>query len=297
MHHAAIKGKASMRTIVSKGAQTELEIVDVAPLAANVGQVVIDVRAIGVGRVDLIMRQVVPTAFVPGIEAAGIVAAVGPGVDPKWIGRRVFALVQAGAYAEQVVASSTTLVTVPDGMTFEAAVASGVNALVAHFCIAKANVTAGETVLVRGAHGGIGHLAVQMAKGLGAQVTESFADSIPASADVVIDLVAGPDTGAYLEQLNANGRYVIAGIAAGMPPADLASSLFADFRRSRSLITQSLDTVAADVLNRAADQIFRDVATGSITPAIAETLTIEQSNAAHRLLETGGVFGKIVMVP
>jgi NADPH2:quinone reductase len=102
---------------------------------------------------------------------------------------------QTRAYAEEVLASSTALVALPDGVTFEAAVASGVNALVAHFCIAKARLTADETVFVRGARGGIGHR-----------------DSAPVSADGVIDLVAGSDTGAYLQQLNANGRYVIARI-------------------------------------------------------------------------------------
>jgi NADPH2:quinone reductase len=286
-----------MRAIVSKGAQTALQVVDFAPLAAGAGEVVIDVRAIGVGRVDLIMRQVMPTDFVPGIEAAGIVTAVGPDVDRQWIGRRVFARMQTGAYADEVVASSAALVALPDGLSFEAAVASGVNALVAHFCIAEARLTAGETVLVRGARGGIGHLAVQMAKRLAARVIEGHRDSAPVPADVVIDLVAGPDTGAYLGQLNANGRYVIAGISAGMPPVDLAGSLFEDFRRSRSLITLSLDTVAEEVMNRAVAQIFNDVAVGTTTPAIAETFALDQANAALGLLETGGVVGKVVLVP
>lgn len=286
-----------MRAIVSKGPHSELEVVDMHPLIPGAGQVVIAVQAIGVGRVDLIMRQVIARDFVPGIEAAGIVAAAGPDVDPRWIGRRVFARVQSGAYAEQMVASSAALTGLPDGVPFEAAVASGVNALVAHFCIAKANLAAGETVLVRGAHGGIGHLAVQMAKSLGARVIESIRDSFPASADVVIDLVAGPDTGAYLEQLNANGRFIMAGISAGIPPADFAGTLFADFRRSRSLITLSLDTIAENALNEASEQIFSQIAARSIAPAIAATLTIDQANAAHRLLEMGGMVGKVVLVP
>jgi len=286
-----------MRAIVSKGAQTALEVIDFAALAAGAGEVVINVRAIGVGRVDLIMRQVMPADFVPGIEAAGVVTAVGADVDRQWIGRRVFARMQTGAYAEEVVASSAALVALPDGVTFEAAVGSGVNALVAHFCIAKAGLTADETVLVRGARGGIGHLVVQMAKNLGAQVIEGHRDSAPVSADVVIDLVAGPDTGAYLGQLNANGRYVIAGISAGMPPADFAGCLLADFRRSRSLITLSLDTVEEEVMNGAAAQIFNEVAAGRTTPAIAETFALDQVNAALRLLETGGVVGKLVLVP
>lgn len=286
-----------MRAVVSKGPETALEVVDFPPLAAGAGEVVIDVRAIGVGRVDLIMRQRMPSGFDPGVEVAGIVTAVGADVDQQWIGRRVFARMQSGGYAEEVLASSTALVALPDGVTFEAAVASGVNALVAHFCIAKARLTADETVLVRGARGGIGHLVVQMAKSLGAQVIEGHRDSAPVPADVVIDLVAGPDTGAYLQQLNANGRYIVAGISAGMPPADFAYSLFTDFRRSRSLVTLSLDTVPKDVMIGAAEQIYNDVAAGRVTPAIAETFAIDQANAALRSLETGGVFGKVLLMP
>lgn len=286
-----------MRTIVSTGPHTELKVVEVEPMTAGAGEVVVDVRAIGVGRVDLIMRQVVPTDFVPGIEVAGIVTAAGPDVDPQWVGRRVFARVQGGAYAEQVVVGSAVLVALPDGLTFEAAVASGINALVAHFCLAKAHVVAGEHVAVRGAQGGIGRLAVQMATSLDAKVINSSRQGSPAPADVVIDLVAGSDTGAYIEQLSANGRYVIAGISAGMPPADFARSLLSDFRRSRSLITLSLDTVADADINSAADKILADVAARKINPIVAQTLALEQANQAHHLIGKGGLRGKIVLVP
>lgn len=282
-----------MRTIVSKGPQTELEVIDVAPLTAGAGQVVVDARAIGVGRVDLIMRQVMPMDFVPGIEVAGIVAAVGLGGDRGWIGRRVFARVQAGGYAEQVVVGSAVLVALPDEVTFEAAVASGINALVAHFCLAKAQVAAGETALVRGIRGGIGHLASQMAANIGAKVIESAREGAPLPADVVIDLVAGPDTGAYIEQLNANGRYVIAGISAGMPPADFASALLADFRKSRAIVTLSLDTISDADINSAADRVLANVAAGKLAPI----LKLEQASQAHQLIAKGGLHGKIVLVP
>lgn len=91
-----------MRAIVSKGAQAELVAMDIAPPTAGSGEVVVDVRAIGVGRVDLIMRQLMPADFIPGIEVAGIVTSVGADVDPRWGDRRVFARMQAGGYTEQV---------------------------------------------------------------------------------------------------------------------------------------------------------------------------------------------------
>lgn len=286
-----------MRTIVSTGPQTALEVVDVAPMSAGAGEVVIDVRAIGVGRVDLIMRQFIPGDFIPGVELAGIVTATGVDVAPQWIGRRVFARVQAGAYADEAVASSAALVALPEGLSFEAAVASGVNALVAQFCLDRARVIAGEQVLVRGANGGIGHLVVQMAARLGATVIDSARGSVPAPADVVIDLVAGPETSAFVDQLKANGRYVMAGISAGMPPADFAGSLIADFRLSRSIATLSLDTVSDADLNRAMDKIFADVAAGEIKSVVAQTLNLAQADQAHHLIAKGGLHGKIVLVP
>lgn len=286
-----------MRAIVSKGPQTKLEMVEVTPPVAGAGEVLIEARAIGVGRVDLIMRQVMPTDFIPGIEVAGIVISTGPDVDPHLVGRRVFARVQAGGFAERVVVRAATIVTLPDDLPFEAGVAAGVNALVAHFCLTRTQVAAGETVVVRGAQGGIGHLAVQMASALGATVIENAKNMPPVLADVVIDLVAGPDTGAHIEQLRANGRYVIAGISGGIPPADFASSLLGDFRRSRSISTLSLDTVTDTDLNIAADKVFADIVAGRTSPVIAHKLVLQQANEALQLLASGGVQGKIVIVP
>jgi NADPH:quinone reductase len=286
-----------MKILISKAAETALGINDAPPLTARAGEVVIDVRAIGVGRVDLIMRQMAPSPFVPGIEVAGIVVETGDGVDHEWRGQPVFARVQAGAYAEQAIARSATLVALPDGLAFETAVATGVNALVAHFCLERACMVNGERVVVRGARGGIGHLAVQMARRLGGDVLDSLASGEPIAADVVIDLVGGPDTGAHLAVLDTNGRYVLAGIAAGMPPVDFASALLKEFRRSRSVATLSLDTIPDAEINVAATRIFADAAAGRIVPNVATTLPLDKAEDAHRLLKARGLSGKVVLVP
>ena len=242
------------------------------------------------------MRHLIPSSFVPGVEVAGTVAAVGVGVDPTIIGQSVFARVQAGAYADQVAVSSTAIVHLPNGCGFQMAVASGINALVAYFCLSRAQVVAEEYVMVRGALGGIGHLAVQMASNLGARIVDARQAPL-SSVDVTIDLVAGPETGRYIDNLNANGRYVIAGITAGVPPEDFASTLVTDFRRSRTLATLSLDTVSNADLNRAAEKIFANVAAGKIAPIVARTLPLAEAELAHQILSNGGVRGKIVLVP
>lgn len=285
-----------MKAIFSAGPDAALTLVDLPIMAAGAGEALVDVHAAGVGRVDLIMRQLMPPGFVPGIELAGIVTAVGPDIDPAWVGQRVFARVTTGAYAQQAVVSGATLVALPEGLSFDVAVASGVNSLVAYFCLVRAKVVPGERVVVRGARGGIGHLVVQMATRFGAEVIESRKDENPVPADVVIDLVAGPDASAFIEQLNANGRYIAAGVSAGIPAPDFAASLMVDFRRSRSVSTLSLDTIADPELNLAMAAVFADVLSQKITPAIARILPLDQAEQAHQLLAAGGLCGKIVLV-
>ncbi len=286
-----------MRTVVSKSPETELEVVETLPLTAGPEQVLIEVQAIGVGRVDLLMRQAIPAQFVPGVEVVGVVSQIGDGVDTTLLGRSVFARLSTGGYADQVVASAAHVVALPEHLQVEAAMASGVNALVAHFALARASLVKGDKVLVRGARGGIGHLAVQMARSLGGEVVAGDVHGSTTSPDVVVDLVAGPDTSRYLEQLNVNGRYVMAGIVAGMPSTDFASPLIAGFRRSLSVATISLDTISDFELNMAAAQIFADVESGRLKPVIAREFSLAQAQQAHDFLAQGAPLGKIILRP
>lgn len=286
-----------MRNVVSYGPDTKLEVVECSVLVPGPDQILINVEAIGVGRVDYLMRQALPAQFVPGIEVAGVVSVAGDGVEPGLVGRRVFARLSSGGYADQVLTSPDQIVSLPDNLQPRMAVASGINALVARFALARASVGKGERVLIRGARGGIGHLVVQMAKSLGAEVVEDVAHGNTVSADVVIDLVAGPETGKHLKQLNANGRYVMAGIAAGMPPDDFASVLMTEFRRSLSFATFSLDTIADSESNLAAAQIFAEVEAGLLKPVIAQEFELAHAQQAHDLLAQAAPTGKFILRP
>ncbi|GAA2332577.1 zinc-binding dehydrogenase [Streptomyces cuspidosporus] len=252
-----------------------LEVVDVpVPVPAR-GQVQIATEAIGVGGVDAVIRRGTLAAHgfqeghLLGSEVAGIVTAVGEGVDASWMGRRVWAFTGlSGGYAEQAVAAVQDVLALPDGLTDTDAVTLGGSGVVAHYALDRARFTPGETVLVRGAAGSIGITAIQLAarNGAGAvAVTTSSAErgarlrdlgathtldrsggsgpDAPAGFDIVIDVVAGPQLPLFLDKLNPNGRYVAVGVVGGQPPADFGMRLVDAFRRSLSFATFSSDTV------------------------------------------------------
>ncbi|MBV1900870.1 MAG: alcohol dehydrogenase catalytic domain-containing protein, partial [Kordiimonadaceae bacterium] len=140
------------------------------------GEVLIDVKAAGLNFPDVLMiqgkyqfRPEVP--FVPGGEGAGIVTELGEGVTTVNVGDRVIFTNQVGAFAEQAIAKAAVLVKFPDSMPFE--VAAGLTITYAttyHAFKQRADLKAGETVLVLGAAGGVGLAAVELAKAAGAKV-------------------------------------------------------------------------------------------------------------------------------
>jgi NADPH:quinone reductase-like Zn-dependent oxidoreductase len=290
------------------------------------GQVLVAVEAAGVGLADTFLRRgFLPNlepGFTPGLEMAGIVTGVGEGVDEAWLHSRVFAMVQegirAGCYAEFVVVDVAQLVPLPPTISSVDAVALGVNALVAEFVLRRAELKAGEHVLVRGAGGGIGVMCVQLAAQRGAIVTastssaerveplrklgaafvvnrsgESFSGEAPVHYDAVLDPVAGSDMLTFSAKLKANGRVVLAGIAAGPPPPELATAIIDP--RSLTFSLLSLDSVSDIDRQSALREIFALTARGVITPIVHEVLELGRAAEAHTHLETGGVFGKIVL--
>ena len=237
----------------------------------------ITTEAIGVGGVDAVIRSGALAAYgfreghVPGSEVAGTVTAVGDGVDPSWVGRRVWAFTGiGGGYVEQAIAPVEEIVPLPADLSAVDAVTLGSSGVVAHFGLAHAHFAPGESVLVRGAAGSIGIMTVQLAArgGAGAvAVTTSSAErgdrlrelgathvldrsgeggeDAPAGYDVIIDVVAGADMPSFFAKLNPNGRMVAVGVVGGQPPADFGTRMMAAFQKSMSFATFSADTVPA----------------------------------------------------
>ncbi|MBT2409967.1 zinc-binding dehydrogenase [Streptomyces sp. ISL-12] len=316
-------------SIEAFGGPEGLAVVDLPAPAPAAGQVLVTTEAIGVGGVDAVIRSGALAAYgfreghVPGGEVAGTVAAVGDGVDPSWTGRRVWASTgTGGGYAEQVTAPVAEVLPLPAGLSAVAAVTLGSSSVVAHFGLAHSRFAAGESVLVRGAAGSLGIATVQLAArgGAGAvAVTTSSAErgallrelgathvldrsgaggeDTPAGYDVVIDVVAGADMPSFFDRLLPNGRLVVVGAVGGQPPADFGTALMAAFQRSLSFATFSAATVSVADRQAVRSEHFAAAARGELRTVVHEVLPLEQAVRAHRKMDAGEVFGRIVLTP
>jgi NADPH2:quinone reductase len=311
------------------GSPEGLAVIDVADPSPTAGQVLVNTEAIGVGGVDAMIRSGALAAYgfteghILGGEIAGTVAAVGDGVDPSWVGQRVWAFTGlGGGYAEHAIAPAATLISLPAALSAIDAVTLGSSGAVAHFGLRHAHFAPGESVLVRGAAGGIGIMAVQLAArgGAGAvAVTTSSAErgdrlrklgtthvldragetaqDAPAGYDVIIDIVAGPDLPSMFAKLNPNGRMVAVGAVAGDPPADFAMAMFAAFQKSMSFATFSANTVLAPDRSAVTAELFAAASRGELEAVVDEVLPLEHAVLAHQKMAAGKVFGRIVLTP
>ncbi|MGW2092787.1 zinc-dependent alcohol dehydrogenase family protein [Promicromonospora sukumoe] len=317
-------------TIERFGDPSGMAVGDAAAPVPGPGQVVIQTEAIGVGGVDAVIRRGTLSGWgfepglVPGSEVAGTVTAVGDGVDGSWVGRRVWAFTgTSGGYVEQAVARLDDVVPLPEDLSPVDAVTLGSSAPVAHFALAHVHLAPGESVLVRGAAGSIGIAAVELAArgGAGAvAVTTSSAErgerlrelgathvldrsgdgdpDAPAAYDVIVDIVGGPGTPDFIDRLAPNGRLVVVGAIAGMPPTDFGARLLGGaFQQSRTLATFSLDTVPRPALAAVRAAQFADAARGDLHAVVHDVLPLDQAADAHRQMDAGTVFGRIVLVP
>ncbi|MDP5313909.1 zinc-binding dehydrogenase [Streptomyces poriferorum] len=320
-----------MKAIVIKtfGGPEGLAVVDLPAPVPAAGQVVIATEAMGVGGVDAVIRSGALAAYgfkeghIPGGEVAGTVTAVGDGVDASWIGRRVWGFTgTGGGYVEQALAPVEEIVPLPANLSAVDAVTLGSSGVVAHFGLRHAHFAPGETVLVRGAAGSIGIMAVQLAARGGAAavaVTTSSAErgerlrrlgathvldrsgeggeQAPAGYDVIIDVVAGQDMPSFFDRLNPNGRMVAVGAVAGRPPADFGTKIMAAFQKSMSFAAFSAATVTGADRHAVRSEQFAAAGRGEIATVVHEVLPLDAAVLAHRKMDAGEVFGRIVLTP
>ena len=311
------------------GGPRGLVVVDLPDPVPAAGQVLIATEAIGVGGVDAVIRRGTLSAYgfreghVPGGEIAGTVTAAGDGVDASWIGQRVWAFAGlGGGYAEQAVALAETLVPLPAGLPAAAAVTLGSSGAVAHFGLRHARFAPGESVLVRGAAGGIGIMAVQLAArggasavavttssaGRGARLRDLGATHVldrsgaggadaPAGYDVIIDIVGGVDMPSFLSRLNTSGRMVAVGVVGGYPPADFGLELLRAFQKSMSFATFSTDAVPVAERRATIAGLFAAAGRGELQPVVHDQLRLDEAALAHQKMDAGEVFGRIVLLP
>jgi NADPH:quinone reductase-like Zn-dependent oxidoreductase len=321
-----------MRAIVQDtyGSAEVLRLTDIARPTPADDEVLLQVRAAGLDRGAWHLMRGRPflarVAFgltrpknpVPGTEVAGTVVAVGSAVTRFATGDEVFG-VGRGAFAEYTVGREDKLARKPANASFEQAAALAVSAATAvQALVDVGHVTAGQSVLVIGASGGVGSYAVQVAKARGADVTgvcstakldlvrslgadhvidytrEDFADGTR-SYDLILDIAGNPSLTRLRRALTPAGTAVIVG---GEEGGDFSGGMNRQLRALaltpfvRQRLTMFIATPGAGELERLTDL----VEAGMVTPSIDRTFPLDRAPDAMRYLETGKVRGKVVIV-
>lgn len=288
------------------------------------GQVSIDVAYAGANFAEILYRRGVvdvPLPFVPGIEAAGRIRALGPGVAGLRVGQPVAALtiVGSGGYAE-VVTTAADLVAPLDGTPLELGVAAALpsNSTTAFLVLDRvARIEPGESVLVHAAAGGVGSQLGQAARSLGAgrvvgtvgspakiETAKSFGyDEVvlreevaeAGRFDVVVDMVGGPARRSSLDLLAPMGRLVVMGNASGAEDVGIpANELWFTNKTVSGFNLAAFAAAFPAQTGRALHRAVAAAASGELRVQV-ESLRLEQAAEAHRRIESGRTTGKLVL--
>ncbi len=323
-----------MRAIdpTAPGGSDTLSLVERAVPDPGSGEVLIRVAAAGVNRPDVLQRQgVYPpppgASSILGLECAGEVVAVGPGVDDTHLGQRVMALVAGGAYADYCAAPVGQCLPVPDALSIEQAAAMPETLFTVWTNLfERAYAVEGDRVLVHGGTSGIGTMAVALGRlfGLTTYVTcgtdakcraarewgadaainyktEDFVERVAELTDgqgvnAVLDMVGGDYLPRNLACLADEGRHVSIAFQRG---ASATVSITDIMRRRLTLTGSTLRARSVEFKTMVADEIARTVgphlAAGALVPAMDRTFPLEEAGAAHARMEAGDHVGKIVL--
>ncbi|GAA3848124.1 NAD(P)H-quinone oxidoreductase [Streptomyces sedi] len=316
-------------TIPEPGGPEALVWAEVPDPTPGPGEVLLEVASSGVNRADVLQRQGFydppPGASpYPGLECAGRVAALGPGVSGWRIGDEACALLSGGGYAELVNVPAGQLLPVPEGVGLLAA-----GGLPEVACTVWSNVFGvaglrpGETLLVHGGASGIGTFAIQLAKAFGARVAvtagsaeklercrelgadllinyrdDDFVEELRrvGGADVILDIVGARYLARNVEALATGGRLAVIGLQGGARGELPLGRLLA---RRGSVSATSLRArppeEKAAIVGEVADRVWPLVAEGRLRPVIDRLLPLPEASLAHEVLEAGGHVGKILL--
>ena len=306
---------------------TEVPTPDIGP-----GEVLVQVAAAGVNRADLMQRQGFyppPTgaSTYPGLEVSGAISALGDDVTGWAVGDQVCALLSGGGYAEQVAVPATQLLPVPKGVSLvDAAALPEVTSTVWSNLFMTANLQPGETILIHGGSSGIGTMAIQLARAVGARiaVTAGSAYKLDAcralgaeilvnyreqdfvailaeatqghGADVILDNIGAKYLDRNVSALAVNGRLVIIGLQGGVK-AEL--DINALLRKSAAVIATSLRgrpaAEKAAIVAAVREHVWPLIEAGTVRPVVYRTFPLAQAAAAHRELEASANVGKVLL--
>ena len=313
------------------GGPEVLKLVDAPIPEASKGTVLIRNRAIGINFADTLFRQgqyaqAPQLPDTPGLEAAGVIEKVGEGVNGLSVGQRV-AAIGAIAYSEYMVARASQVIPIPDHVSFDEGAAFPIQVLTAwHILHSSHNTGPGQTVVVHSAAGGVGIVAVQIAKAAGARVIGTVSSASKAAlakeygadevvnyatqdfsaeamritdnrgADLILDAVGKPTFEKGIHCLAPMGHLVLYGRAGG-PPDPL--NVFKLFQRSTKVSGFMLNQqhTGKEQWQRGIEDSFRLMKEGKLKLLIGKKFPLIEAPEAHRFMESRGSTGKLVLVP
>lgn len=317
-----------MRAYLKRSADDPAALADMAVPVPGPGEVLIRVAACGLNFADLLMLQgsyqdTPALPFVPGLEFAGHVAALGPGVAAPAIGSRVAVVAGKGGLADYALAPAQLCLTLPETMTMEQAAGFQIAYGTSHLALGhRAALRAGETLLVLGAAGGVGLTAVEIGARMGARVIASArgADRLAIAkaagaevlidsndpdlrgqlkalggVDVVYDTVGGP---AFLDALRATrpeGRLLAIGFAGGEVPQIPANLLLVKNLTVIGLYWGGYLKFRPEVLTESLATLLGWFEAGWITPHVSHVLPLARVEEGLDLLRQRRATGKVVI--
>lgn len=292
------------------------------------GQVLIEIAWAGVNRPDALQRAGLyappPDASpLPGLEAAGRIAALGAGVTGWQVGDAVCALLPGGGYAEYAVTDAGQVLPVPAGLDLrEAACLPETLFTVWGNVVDRGGLRAGEVFLVHGGTSGIGTTAIQLARELGARVfatagsaekcavceglgatainyrDEDFVARLRAEggANLILDMVGGSYLPRNVKALANDGRLVqIAFLTGSKVELNFAEVMMRRLTITGSTLRPQSDAAKAELAAALRDRVWPLIEAGLIAPVMDSEFPLEQAAAAHARIEDGGHIGKIVL--
>jgi NADPH2:quinone reductase len=315
------------------GEPTDLKLMEVPDPAPGPRQVAIDVRASACNFFDILMVQGKyqvrpPLPFAPGGEVAGVVRAVGPGVEHIQPGDRVFAMLGWGGYATSAVAPADAVFRMPESMSFEHGAAFGVVYQTSYFgLVYRAQLQPGETLLVHAAAGGVGLAAVQIGRALGARVlatagsaaklemarmhgaheaydysTPDWVERVKAAtagrgADVIYDPVGGEVFDLSTKCIAFGGRLLVIGFASGRIPSIQVNRILLKNIAVVGLHWGAYRQHDPSRIPQAMDALFALYRQGTLRPVVSSTWPLPQAAAALAEIASRRSVGKVLLLP
>jgi putative PIG3 family NAD(P)H quinone oxidoreductase len=308
---------------------------EVPDVTAGTGEVVIEVRAAGVNRADLLQAAgLYPpppgASLILGLEVSGVITAVGPSVTDLQVGQQVCALLAGGGYAQYVAVPAGQVMPIPAGLSIvDAAALPEVACTVWSNLVMNAKLASGELILVHGGASGIGTHAIQVARELGATVAvtagssakldlcgelgaeivishrdEDFVERVRAAtggsgADVILDIMGASYLDRNLHALAVDGRLVIIGMQGGVKAELNIGTLISKRLRviGTALRARPIDGPhgKSAIVDAVVGSVWPMIAAGTVRPVIGAQFPIEQAAEAHRVLASGETFGKVLL--